>query len=631
MAVFLSPVGGVAAQFFTNTGAVLTGGKIYTYAAGTTTPLATYTSAGGSNFWTNPIVLDAAGRVPNSGEIWLADGVQYKFVLKDSNDVLIATYDNILGINASFSNFIASEEIQVATAGQTVFTLSNPYVPGANTLSVFVDGVNQYDGSSYSYVETNSITVTFASGLHVGALVKFTTVQTLTTTQATTAALVTYNEGGTGAITYTVQAKLRQYISVKDFGAVGNGSTNDTAALQAAISATPSGGILYFPPGDYITSAALQISQPITLQGSDKNASVILCLANDGIQINKNNSVNIFNLELAQAVRYTTTPNSYTGILISGDNGTRPSNHCYRDVYIDGFLYGVYADYIWSSVFDNVRTAYGVTGLRARYLCVNNVVTNSSFTGNTTGYGIFIDGLGAGTEGWMISNTLTYRHRSGIYGKGATHVYISNCILDYSYESGILISDDTLGNFGGNWSISNNYIAIANTGAFSSIAGVHIANTVSNSQNRGCQISNNHILTYGGNTCPYGIYADTAQAVNNAITGNSVTNFSTNDIFVGAIGGTVTGNTCLSAITDNINGLGLIANNTGTVYYRRAVNYASIGLLKITYDEAVPTAGTWNRGDICYKVNPSAGGVPGWVCVSGGTPGTWKAMAALAA
>ena len=38
MAVFLSPVGGVAAQFFTNTGAVLTGGKLYTYAAGTTTP-----------------------------------------------------------------------------------------------------------------------------------------------------------------------------------------------------------------------------------------------------------------------------------------------------------------------------------------------------------------------------------------------------------------------------------------------------------------------------------------------------------------------------------------------------------------------------------------------------------------
>ena len=45
MAVNLSPVGGVAAQFFDNSGNVLTGGKLYTYAAGTTTPAATTTPA----------------------------------------------------------------------------------------------------------------------------------------------------------------------------------------------------------------------------------------------------------------------------------------------------------------------------------------------------------------------------------------------------------------------------------------------------------------------------------------------------------------------------------------------------------------------------------------------------------
>jgi hypothetical protein len=95
MAVNLSPVGGVAAQFFTNTGAVLTGGKIYTYSAGTTTPAVAYTSSAGNVAWSNPIVLDAAGRVSGSGEIWLTDGVNYKFVLKDSNDVLIGTYDNV--------------------------------------------------------------------------------------------------------------------------------------------------------------------------------------------------------------------------------------------------------------------------------------------------------------------------------------------------------------------------------------------------------------------------------------------------------------------------------------------------------------------------------------------------------
>lgn len=436
---------------------------------------------------------------------------------------------------------------------------------------------------------------------------------------------------GSGAITRTIQDKLRDFINVKDFGAKGDGATNDTVALQAAIDATPIGGTLYFPAGDYITSAPLQISQPITLQGSQKNISIILCLANDGIHIGAVGNVNVFNLELAQAVRFSTTPNNYTGILVVGTFNTRASNHCYRDVFIDGFRYGIYAEWIWSSVFDNLRTNFGFTGLTARYLSVNNVVTNCSFVGTNGGFGIHLDGVDASTEGWMINNTLTFANRNGIYGIGATHVYISNCILDYNYENGILIQNDNVGNFGGNFSITNNFIGVATSLDFPSIAAIHIANQVSNIQNRGCQISNNHMLTYSGSTCPYGVYVSFPEGINNSITGNSLKNFSTNDIRLNAEGSTVTGNTCLSAITDNIRGYGLIANNTGNVYYQRAVNYFTLGKLKITYDEDVPTTGTWSQGDICYKINPAAGGTPGWVCVTSGTPGTWKAMANLAA
>jgi len=259
MSVTLSPVGGVAAQFFSNDGVPLAGGLIYTYLAGTNTPAATYTSAAGSIVHSNPIVLDSSGRVP-TGEIWLTDSTSYKFVLKDASNVLIATYDNIIGINSNYVNFFAQEEIQTATAGQTVFTLVNPYVPGANTLSVFVDGVNQYSGSTYSYVETSANTVTFDSGLHVGALVKFTTVQSLTSGQQTDAALVTYNEGGTGAVTTTVRVKLQETISVTDFGATGNGVTDDTAAIQAAHAAAVTAGNslgfaeVVFPAGTYVFS-----------------------------------------------------------------------------------------------------------------------------------------------------------------------------------------------------------------------------------------------------------------------------------------------------------------------------------------------------------------------------------------
>jgi hypothetical protein len=252
MAVNLSPVGGVAAQFFDNNGNPLSGGKLYTYAAGTTTPATTYTSSSGSTAHTNPIVLDAGGRVP-SGEIWLTDGLIYKFVLKTSTEVLIATYDNISGINSNFIAFTNQQQIVTATAGQTVFNLSIEYQPGTNSLSVFVDGVNQYGpGALYAYTETDSNTVTFNSGLHVGAEVKFTTSQQQGA-GAVDASQVSYTPPFTGSVATNVEDKLAQTVSVKDFGAVGDGVTDDTAAIQDAIDAD----CTTLPLGNFVISSGL--------------------------------------------------------------------------------------------------------------------------------------------------------------------------------------------------------------------------------------------------------------------------------------------------------------------------------------------------------------------------------------
>ena len=52
---------------------------------------------------------------------------------------------------------------------------------------------------------------------------------------------------------------------------------------------------------------------------------------------------------------------------------------------------------------------------------------------------------------------------------------------------------------------------------------------------------------------------------------------------------------------------------------------------RTVWNNAIPIANTWVRGDIVLNSDPSAGGTPGWVCVTGGTPGTWKAMANVAA
>jgi hypothetical protein len=93
--VLLSPYGN-GQQFFDDNGVPLAGGLIYTYQAGSSTPLVTYTDNNGNIANANPIVLDASGRTPQ--QIWLLTGYSYKFVLQNSDAVLIQTLDNIYPI-----------------------------------------------------------------------------------------------------------------------------------------------------------------------------------------------------------------------------------------------------------------------------------------------------------------------------------------------------------------------------------------------------------------------------------------------------------------------------------------------------------------------------------------------------
>jgi hypothetical protein len=179
MSVSLSLFAGAGWQFFTDSGTVLSGGLVYTYAAGTTTPVTTYSSVTGLTANSNPIVLNSAGRV--AGEVWLTDGVGYKFVVKTSTGVTIGTYDNIYSADSSSVDALA---LLAASSGSS---------------------------------------------------------------------LVGFINSGTGATARTVQAKLRESVSVKDFGATGDGVTDDTAAIQAAIDSGAKKVI--FPLGAYKTNA----------------------------------------------------------------------------------------------------------------------------------------------------------------------------------------------------------------------------------------------------------------------------------------------------------------------------------------------------------------------------------------
>jgi hypothetical protein len=140
MAVNLSPIAGAGWQFFDNNGVILSGGKLYTYVAGTTTPEATYTSSSGVTAHTNPIILNSAGRVPGN-EVWLTNGEAYKFVLKTSVDVLLWTANNVAGIN-DFSSLTPIIYNAVGTGSTAIFNLASEPT-SENVINVYINGVYQ--------------------------------------------------------------------------------------------------------------------------------------------------------------------------------------------------------------------------------------------------------------------------------------------------------------------------------------------------------------------------------------------------------------------------------------------------------------------------------------------------------
>jgi hypothetical protein len=172
---------------------------LYSYAAGTTTPLATYTDYGGGTANSNPVILDSRGEA----NVWFGTD-QYKLKLTDADDVEIYTVDNLNG-------------------------------PDAATLAALAAS----SGSS----------------------------------------LIGYINSGSGAVARTVQDRLREKVSVKDFGAVGNGVANDTTAIQNAINTAAArgngGATVFFPAGTYRINTGITFTTGIILEGDSEKGTIL--------------------------------------------------------------------------------------------------------------------------------------------------------------------------------------------------------------------------------------------------------------------------------------------------------------------------------------------------------------------
>ena len=139
MTTYLCPI--LQDSQFTDNGNFLASGLIWFYEAGSTTPLAAYTSQTGASAWTNPIVLDVRGET--GGTIWLAAGQAYKIVLEgppeygQAHGVVISTFDNIQGVNDPATPTGGTAQNWFTFAGSPVYVSGTQFTLSGDQTSTF--------------------------------------------------------------------------------------------------------------------------------------------------------------------------------------------------------------------------------------------------------------------------------------------------------------------------------------------------------------------------------------------------------------------------------------------------------------------------------------------------------------
>lgn len=179
----------------------------------------------------------------------------------NSNDILNVQSLDVQGLTIGgtsvFPNTAAistTYATQTHTGDGSTTTFAMGYNPAIKAnVDAHIDGVYQ-NVDTFTISGTN---LTFSEAPPLNSKIEIKVPVNVTSLTNTDPSQIVYNQGGTGAQDRTLTSRLQDFVSVKDFGAVGDGVIDDTAAFQAALDA---GGTVYIPDGVYVISSMLTVS-----------------------------------------------------------------------------------------------------------------------------------------------------------------------------------------------------------------------------------------------------------------------------------------------------------------------------------------------------------------------------------